>query len=535
MSRFPRILPIGDTAITVELGDSIDPEVNARVRALERAVAADPPAGLLEMAPTYRSLFVAYDLRLTDRGALGAQILDRIATPVEAARPGDLRLIPTRYGGEEGPDLASVAEHAGTTEDDAVRLHSEREYTAYMVGFSAGFAYLGEVDERLATRRRSTPRVRVPRGSVAIAGRQTGIYPAPTPGGWNLIGRTTARLFDPDRSPAGLILPGDRVRFQPVAECPEDPGWTPAPHSPARPAVEVLEGGLLTTVQDSGRVGHRRQGVVVSGPMDAPAHCAANALVGNAEDAATLECTVAGPTLRFLAPTTFAVAGGDMGAVLSRSDLGDWELRLGSRVFARPGNVLRFRGRRTGCRTYVAFEGGIDVPRVLGSRSTDLVAGFGGFGGRALRAGDVLGLRASLGGRPSEVPWLPAAPAPTVTVRVVLGPQDDHFDRESLERFLSSTYAATPLSDRLGCRLEGAPLAHGGRPEIVTDAMVFGSIEVPADGQPIVMMADAPTTGGYPKIATVVRADLPLLAQMVPGEGRVRFTTDPAHFPEVAL
>jgi biotin-dependent carboxylase-like uncharacterized protein len=288
--------------------------------------------------------------------------------------------------------------------------------------------------------------------------------------------------------------------------------------------LEVLEGGLLTTIQDAGRFGCRRLGVTQGGPMDAAAHRAANRLVANPEDAASLECTIAGPSLRFAATTVFAVTGADLGAVLERADKGDWEVPLGMSVLARAGNVLSFRGCRAGCRAYVAFAGGIDVPLVLGSRATDLTAGVGGLQGRALRSGDRLALRP--GGRasaPSLPRTLPQAPAEAVTVRVVLGPQADSFTADSLERFLSEAYAVTPVSDRLGCRLSGAPLRHAGAAEIVTDGMVFGSVQVPPDGQPIVMMADAPTTGGYPKIATVVAADLPLVAQLVPGAGRLSF------------
>ncbi len=505
----------------MELGDAIDPGVNALVRALGGAVASDPPVGVVETAPAHRSLLVVYDPALTDLHALKSGLLERLGSSHKPPEPGALRLVPVLYGGDDGPDLDWVAAQAGLTEAEAVRLHSERDYTAYMVGFSPGFAYLGDVDPRLVTPRRKTPRARVARGSVAIAGRLTGIYPSASPGGWNLIGRTNVSLFDPSREAPGLILPGDRVRFRALAELPDPPIEAP-PAVTEHPALEILDGGFLTTVQDSGRIGHRRLGVTPAGPMDAPAHRAANALVGNAVGAATLECTMAGPTLRFLSPTTLAVTGADLGATLWRSDLGDWEVPRGRPVLARAGNVLTFSGRRTGCRAYLAFAGGIDVPLVLGSRSTDLLSGFGGHAGRSLRAGDVLGLGGTTAA-PIAGAWAHTGTDSPATVRVVLGPQDDHFETESLERFLSSDYAVTSLSDRVGCRLEGAPLRHAGPPEIVTDGMVCGSIEVPPEGQPIVMMADAPTTGGYPKVATVVAADLPRLAQLVPGEGRVMF------------
>jgi antagonist of KipI len=286
--------------------------------------------------------------------------------------------------------------------------------------------------------------------------------------------------------------------------------------------VHVREPGLLTSVQAGSRVGRRRFGVTGAGPLDVLAHAAANEAVGNPSGAPALECTVAGPALEFLATVRFAISGADLGAVLERSDLGPWPVPLGKPVLARPGNVLRFAGRRSGCRAYVALAGGIDVPEVLGSRSTDLGAGFGGFGGRALRAGDELGLSSAVSagaGRDSAA----ARYADSVTVRVVLGPQADHFASDTIERFLAETFAVGASSDRVGCRLEGEPLRHAGPAEILSDGMVPGSIQIPPDGRPIVMLGDAPTTGGYPKIATALAADLPQLAQLVPGQGRVRF------------
>jgi biotin-dependent carboxylase-like uncharacterized protein len=294
------------------------------------------------------------------------------------------------------------------------------------------------------------------------------------------------------------------------------------PGGPA--AFEVLEPGLLTTIQDAGRGGFRRLGVSWAGALDAPAARAANALLGNDPGAAVLECTLAGPRLRFLSATHFAVTGADLGAVLHRQDLGAWRMPRGVRVLARPGNELAFTERGSGCRAYVALAGGLAVAPVLGSRSTDLGTGFGGFAGRPLQAGD----RVRLGPPPRRPPavdqWRPPhiGPGP-VTVRVLLGPQDDRFDSGSLTRFLSEPYAVAADSNRVGCRLTGPRLEHRGPAEIVSDGMAPGSIQVPPDGQPIVMLADGPTTGGYPKVATVASADLHRLAQLVPGVDAVRF------------
>ena len=519
----PRVLPLGSAAFSVELGDTLDAATNARVRALDRALAARPCAGFVEAVPTLRSLLVLYDGRSARPEAVARELHRLLATRAAPPARGRLHEVPTRYGGEAGPDLAPLARSRGLDEAELVRLHGAREYTAFMLGFKPGFAYLGLLPGELECARQATPRVRVPAGSVALAGLQTGIYPVVSAGGWQLIGRTSLRLFDPWRPEPALIAPGDRVRFRAVRELIEPAAPAAPPRATPAPAVALVrEPGLLSSVQDRGRAGHRRLGVSEAGPLDAAAHTAANQAVGNAPGAAALECTVSGPVLEFLAPVRFAIAGADLGAVLERADLGAWPVPLGASVLGRPGNVLRFTGRRSGCRAYVALRGGIDVPEVLGSRATDLQSGFGGVEGRALRAGDRLGVARDFGGAPPRA--APTGPhLDSVSLRVLLGPQADRFDEDAIRHFLSGSFRVGPRSDRVGCRLEGQPLRHRRPAEILSDGMVPGSVQVPADGQPIVMLQDGPTTGGYAKIATVITADLPLLAQLVPGEGEVRF------------
>jgi KipI family sensor histidine kinase inhibitor len=522
VSDWPRVLPVGDAALTVELGGEIDPEVNARVRALDRALRERPFPGYLECVPTYRSLLVLYDKRLASFSDLRATLLARLVTAEAApAAVGTTHVVPTVY---DGPDLEAVACAARLGREALIALHASREYTAFMLGFAPGFAYLGALDERLATERLATPRVRVPAGAVAIAGRQTAIYPGGTAGGWNLIGRTSLRLFDPESDPPALLAPGDLVRFEPVSELEAPRRAISDSRMPgAASHVEVVHGGFLTCVQDRGRRGLRRYGVGGAGAVDARAFDAGNAALDNAPDAAGLECTIAGPSLRFLQPVRFAISGGDLGALLERSDLGAWPVPHATPVLARRGSVLSFRGRGAGCRAYVAFAGGIDVPEVLGSRSTDLTGGFGGLEGRPLRAGDALTLLAPSAATAGSGASACEPASQLATLRVVLGPQDDHFSAAALERLLTGEFAVLPGSDRVACRLSGPRLAASGPPEIVSDGMVPGCIQVPPDGQPIVMLADSPTTGGYPKIATVITADLWRIAQLVPGEGRVRF------------
>jgi KipI family sensor histidine kinase inhibitor len=517
---FPRVLPLGDAALTVELGEGLDAATNARVRALDRDLAAAPFDGFRESVPTHRSLLVLHEPGQR-HGELASELLGRVGRPGPPPPPGRRHEVPTLYGGEHGPDLAPLARALRLAEAELVRLHAAREYTAFMLGFTPGFAYLGLLAPALEAARRDTPRVRVAAGSVALAGRQTAVYPVASPGGWQVIGRTGLRLFDPHRPQPALVAAGDSVRFLPVPELSEPPPAATRPHAGSG-SVEVLEPGLQTTVQDAGRAGWRRIGVGGAGAADARALVQANEALGNPRPAAALECLVAGPSLLFHAPAFFALAGADLGARLERADLGPWPVPLGAAVLARPGNVLRFGGRRAGCRAIVALQGGIDVPLVLGSRSTDLGSAFGGLAGRALAAGDRIALVpfASAGrGRESKPRTIGSRP----TLRIVLGPQAESLERESIELFLSATWRVGPSSDRVGCRLEGPILRHRGAAEILSDGMVPGSIQVPPDGRPIVMLADAPTTGGYPKLGTVLSGDLPELAQLVPGEGELRF------------
>jgi len=284
--------------------------------------------------------------------------------------------------------------------------------------------------------------------------------------------------------------------------------------------LTVLRPGLLTTVQDLGRWGHQRDGVPVAGAMDTRALRQANALVGNPAGAAALEITLLGPTVRADTPIRVAVAGAAL------------EVRVDGAPapFGRPfdlaaGATLAIGGRApgAGARAYLAVAGGLDTPMVLGSRSTHLVSRMGGLSGRALAAGDVVPL-----GAPGPSPAIPGRVPPVAAasgrgLRVLLGPQDDWFSADSLERLLTGTFTVSARSDRMGFRLEGPALVTARRGELVSEPVAFGAIQVPAGGEPILLMADRQTAGGYPKIATVIAADLPVAGQLAPGD-IVRFT-----------
>jgi antagonist of KipI len=297
--------------------------------------------------------------------------------------------------------------------------------------------------------------------------------------------------------------------------------------------LAVLEPGLLSTVQDLGRFGHRRHGVVAGGAMDRRSHAVANILVGNDPGAATIEMTLMGAVLRFEAEALVALAGGGM-----RGTIGGEAVPLRRPVLVPKGAELRFSPTNIGCRAYLAVAGGLAVLPVLGSRSTYLRAGLGGHHGRALRADDRLpvGAPTALGGRLARLlaaergdrpfattAWCAAADLdPSLRqsphVRVLPGLQATAFDHDSLAAFHGERYTVSPRSDRMGYRLDGPALRLSQPRDLLSEAVATGTVQVPPEGKPIVLMADAQTTGGYPRIAQVIEADLPVLGQLRPGD-----------------
>ena len=285
-------------------------------------------------------------------------------------------------------------------------------------------------------------------------------------------------------------------------------------------ALRVDRPGLLTTVQDLGRVGRQAEGMVVAGAMDPFALQVANLLAGNPRGEAALEITLLGPTLHVLSECVAAICGADLSARLD-----DEAVPLWKSVRLRPGQTLRFGPPRAGARAYLAVAGGFAVPLVMGSKSTFLRGALGGFGGRRLRTGDVLERGDPVRERPGR--GLPPAAVPVypqeAMVQVILGPQENAFTPAGLGTFLSASYEVTPQSDRMGYRLAGPALEHGpGGADILSEATPMGAVQVPAEGRPLILMADRQTTGGYAKIATVISADLPCVAQLAPGN-RISF------------
>ena len=476
--------PLGDSAWLVEFPGLAGEAARARVAGLVAALEIGRLPGVRDVVPSFDT--VAVHFHDTD----GIEIREWIGAAAVADRLPEGREIevPVIY---DGADLEQVAALTEMSVAAVVAMHSGAVYTVAAVGFAPGFPYLSGLPLRL-----HVPRLSVPAGSVAMAGGQAGIYPCASPGGWHLLGRTGLRLFDPRQVPPALLRCGDRVRFVTVDALEAVEEISDPEISVGR--IEVVEPGSLTTVQDLGRSGYESAGVSPGGAVDRQALRQANLIVGNPPGAAALEACMCGPVLKFHAPAVVAWAG---------------KSRL-----VETGETVDFSKLAGGLRAYLSVAGGLRVPDLLGSAATDLRAGFGGHGGRALRAGDRLEF-----GEPGRIPtpgdWQVGrgGRVPEIVLRFLPGAQGPWFSDAARMRFRTEAYRVTADSDRMGARLSGPPLELAEPREMISQPVACGSVQVPPDGQPIVLLAGRQTIGGYPQIGHVISVDLPKLAGAWPG------------------
>ena len=285
-------------------------------------------------------------------------------------------------------------------------------------------------------------------------------------------------------------------------------------------SITIESAGLLSTIQDAGRYGYQRYGMPVSGAMDLYSLQLANLLVGNLPGEACIEATFTGPSIRFGSSAKIAVCGADMQPYVNEQQVHNYSV-----IEVKSGDLLHFDGLRSGCRAYLAFAGGINIPLVMGSKSTNMRAGIGGFNGRALKNRDVLEFGHSYGklqiyAIPDELLVNYDSEEP---LRIIPGPEIKMFGFDAIQNLLTTSYAVTPQSDRMGYRLQGEPLKHAeGNADIISSGIPMGTIQVPGNGQPIIMMADRQTTGGYARMAVVASVDLTRIAQLKPGNN-IRF------------
>jgi KipI family sensor histidine kinase inhibitor len=438
--------------------------------------------------------------------------------------PGRLVRVPCVF---DGPDLAEVAARSGCDQDEVVGYLTERPLTVAVLGFSPGFAYLDGLPEPLrAVPRRDHPRPVVPAGSVALANGHAAVYPTASPGGWHLVGRTGLRLFSPEAPPYALLAPGDRVRLtlagagDPVDPAPLSmPAWSPP--ATARLVLQVVSPGMRAVVQDGGRRGVASAGVPGAGPADPVSFTLANRLVGNPDSSGTIEVTGGGTRLRGVGPSHLAVVG-----AAPRVRLDGAEVPAGQVVPLAAGHVFEVGPLQQGCRTYVSVAGGFAGPSVFGSSASDELCGLGAgplVAGQSLYAGPwapPLGDHVAAGAASAA-----AAGAP-LDLRVVPGPHPELFEPGALERLGDVVFVVERDSNRVGIRLreEDGPTTLR-RPaadsELDSQGVVTGAVQVPTGGDPVILMPDHATLGGYPVLAVVASADHGLLGQCAPGT-RVR-------------
>lgn len=535
-----RFLPVSLNALIVEL-DNLQ-----QTLVLLDSLHAEPLPGVEECIPAARTILIYFHPEETSPEAIAGALRGRDLTR-SSRGAGRLVEIPVLYNGE---DLGEVAELLDISVEELIRRHTGSEYIVAFTGFSPGFAYLTGGHPSLDVPRRKTPRTRLPAGSVGLAGTFSGVYPQASPGGWQIIGITEARMWDLSRPVPALLQPGFRVHFvdagrghvragagqQDAASTRTSPTAAEAAPSASvcagdaaspRAAAAVLEVqavGIQVLFQDRGRIGKAGQGVSRSGALDQGAFRAANRLVGNAPDTPCLEvvngglhCVCRGEAVMAVtgAPAPITITAAD-GAVLRPEGWSAFSLTEGDRV--------ALGAPKTGVRSYVAVRGGFDVTPVLDSCSRDIM---GDIGPAPVAVGDRLPIlpleRGGVVGHAETPPCALPAMGDIVTLDVVLGPRTDWFTEAALERLQTQLWQVTPQSNRIGIRLMGeVPLERAITSELPSEGVVLGAIQVPASGQPVLFLADHPLTGGYPVIGAVAPYHLDLCGQ-IPINARVRF------------
>ena len=481
----------------LKLADRPDPTVNERVVAAGARLLSEQLPGVTDVIPGYTTLLVEFDPRLMSRARLEARVATLLAASHRADAISRTVGLSVVY---DGPDLLDVAAATGLEPAEVVRRHASVRYRAYAGGFTPGFAYLGEVDPAIRVPRRQRPREHVPAGSVGIADGQTGIYPLASPGGWNLIGRAVEPVYDPAQARPALIEPGDLVTFAAVATA--APAGAPQPlellpAEPVHPAFHVHAPGLFDLVVDAGRFLAGRFGFARGGPLDPISARIANGLVSNPPTAPALEINYAGPTLEVLRDCVVAFTGAGVRFQVDGEDAPPYVS-----TYLRRGQVLTFPPAAEGVRGYLAVAGGFESARFMGSASVDVR----GLIGRPLRAGDILGLAQPRMPR-TGFEFTPYRRYPrTLQLRLLPGPQ---YDAELMEA-LTVRPVRVEHSDRMGVRLGAVGVAGGGVP---SEGNPLGAVQLTPGGDPIVLLNDRGTMGGYIKPALVDPRDLPRLAQ----------------------
>ncbi|QWE16040.1 5-oxoprolinase/urea amidolyase family protein [Polynucleobacter sp. AP-Nino-20-G2] len=534
---------IGDHSVLMDFSKSMNPL--EQIHGISKMLFTNKPSWAAEITPGLDSLVIKLqylDGEPDSTRNLAIAELTKLAEKfqklkIKAADANSIHRIQVCYHPDLSLDLAPIAHACNMTIQEVINLHKSATYTADILGFMPGFAYFSGLDPKLKLPRLPSPRPAVPKGSVAIAELQTAIYPRTTPGGWNIIGRSPNALFDIEKHPPGLFMAGDQMQideisldeFSALDKSNTRPEFIRATADPIKNAlIEITQGGTLTTIQDEPRQNLSHWAVGPGGACDLRSLQLANALVANPLDMAAIEMTSTGPSILFHADTCIAWVGANCEAIVNGARI------PGNRpVWIAHGSSLKFSPLNPGFRAVLSIGGGLDLPDILERKGSHLSADIGH---KRLEKGDVLFLKnpqAPLRSEflkklhqnaplPSFPKWKirsPFLPSSSVTsIYCLPGPHLHFLTAKDRNLFWSSIWTVSNQSNRMGVRLQSDFKIKKSLPNIPSQAITFGTVQFPSSQEPIVMLAEHQTTGGYPRLAEVIQSDQVKLAQMKPGD-----------------
>ena len=530
---------LGDAALLIDFQGHVDALV--KIHQLCEALFSRSPAWLLDAVPGIDTLLVVFRFQdfeyALNRAIVRTEINDLLANILSNKKlntaKDSFHRIRVCYDPELAPDLLASAEKCKLTVREFINRHKNSEIIVDILGFMPGFAYCSGLDPSLKLPRLEKPRTAVPPGSVAIAELQTAIYPKTTPGGWNIIGRSPDLLFDPLNDRPSLLNAGDRVQFIEIdidqfkkiqAEESSNTSQHIKKYDLQKGAVEVISSGLLTTIQGLPRYGLAHLALSAGGSIDKEGALLANTLVGNSEDAAGLEITGTGPKLLFHIDTWVAWVGSYCAAQI------DGQIVSGNRpVYIRQGQTLSFGAITQGYRIFLALSGGIESEFILGGRGSHLSAGIGD---KQVQKGDILYLPKLL----REAPllkklkqehriypkWSVASPSfsgqDIQRIKAIPSMHLNLLNTKEQASLWKSIWTVSSQSNRMGMRLDGNLSISSPIAGIASQGIWFGTVQLPPSGQPILMMAEHATTGGYPRLLETIESERSKLAQLRPGD-----------------
>ncbi|MDI9365835.1 MAG: 5-oxoprolinase subunit PxpB [Flavobacterium sp.] len=533
------IYPLGESAVTIAFEAIISEPINNLVIALYKHLQVQPISGVKDVIPAYHTLTLVFDSSLLKQATDVFEWMRRLADITIASSNWQQTIehevieIPVCYDTAFGLDIVAMAADKSISIDNLIQRHIARQYRIYCIGFLPGFAYMGNVDDVLATPRKQAPRATVKAGSVGIAGVQTGVYPLQSPAGWNIIGETPLQLFDANKLEPVLLKMGNMVQFKPISLSDfllekNKPVIAKALPVATANSITIIKQGIADTVQDLGRFGYQQFGINPTGAMDVVAAKVANFLVGNAATEAVFELHFPASVFQFNIDALIALSGVDFSATIN-----DEPIPINTPIIVAANGILKFTKLVSGARCYLAVNGGLNIEKWLGSYSTHLKANAGGYCGRLLQKGDVINinnnlpLKAHLQEKSLAIlQWqadVVALYKDANCIEIIAGNEYPILTEASTDVLTASSFVITAKSDRMGYQLHGIPLQLKQQLSLISTAVTRGTVQLLPNGELIVLMADHQTIGGYPRVAQVAQVAMPKLAQLQAHQ-RISFT-----------